>query len=145
MKNINPITDYPSNYDWLTEEQQNKILNLMTNNQKMVDAYWKLCKDSAENFEQTNLDDMTYIHTEMLDKTLNDKLAVYNIAANFLSGMRIAYASLGIMLEYNWPGHKNEWILATTEDAENYENAPEESDEEPINQNVLLSYGDVGI
>lgn len=69
----------------------------------------------------------------------------YNAATNFLTGMKIAYASLGIKVEYNWPNHKNEWFLATREDAENYENAPEESDEEPINQNTLLSYGDVGI
>lgn len=143
VKNIDPIESYPENYDSLGEQYQEKIITLMNARQKVADEFWRICNDSYENIEE--LDEYKYIFTTLLDKSLNERLMAYNAAVNFLTGMKIAYASLGIKVEYNWPNHKNEWFLATREDAENYENAPEESDEEPINQNVLLSYGDVGI
>lgn len=143
VKNIDPIESYPENYDSLGEQYQEKIITLMNVRQKVADEFWRICNDSYENIEE--LDEYKYTFTTLLDKSLNERLMAYNAAVNFLTGMRIAYASLGIKVEYNWPNHKNEWFLATREDAENYENAPEESDEEPINQNTLLSYGDVGI
>jgi len=143
VKNIDSIESYPENYDSLGEQYQERIITLMNTRQKVADEYWRICKDSYENIEE--LDEYKYTFTTLLDKELNEKLAAYNAAINFLTGMKIAYASLGIKVEYNWPNHKNEWFLATREDAENYENVPEESDEEPINQNTLLSYGDVGI
>ena len=143
VKNIDPIESYPENYDSLGEQYQERIVTLMNARQKVADEFWRICNDSYENIEE--LDEYKYIFTTLLNKSLNERLMAYNAATNFLTGMKIAYASLGIKVEYNWPNHKNEWFLATREDAENYENAPEESDEEPINQNTLLSYGDVGI
>lgn len=143
VKNIDPIENYPENYNSLGEEYQEKIITLMNVRQKVADEFWRICNDSYEDIEE--LDEYKYTFTRLLNKSLNERLMAYNAAVNFLTGMKIAYASLGIKVEYNWPNHKNEWFLATREDAENYENAPEESDEEPVNQNVLLSYGDVGI
>ncbi len=143
IKNIDPIESYPENYDSLGEEYQEKIITLMNVRQKVADEFWRICNDSYEDIEE--LDEYKYVFTRLLNKSLNERLMAYNAAVNFLTGMKIAYASLGIKVEYNWPNHKNEWFLATREDAENYENAVEESNEEPINQNVLLSYGDVGI
>ena len=145
IKNIDPIESYPENYDSLGNEYKEKIITLMNIRQKVADEYWRICKDSYEDIEDEELDEYKYTFTTLLDKELNERLAAYNAAINFLSGMRIAYASLGIKVEYNWPNHKDEWFLATREDAENYENAEETQEDPPVTQNVLLHYGDVGI
>ena len=145
MKNINDISTYPSDYNWLSEEQQDKIVTILNARQKIADEYWTLCKDIYENEECLDTDDYKTIFTISADKETNEKLRIYNNLINFLSGMKIAYASIGIMVEYNWPDHKGEWFLATQEDAINYENAPEEPADQPVIQNILLSYGDIGI
>ena len=145
VKNIDPIESYPENYESLGEQYQEKIVTLMNIRQKVADEYWRICNDSYEDIETEELDEYKYIFTTLLNKSLNEKLTAYNAATNFLTGMKIAYASLGIKVEYNWPNHKDEWFLATREDAENYENAIEEPTEDPVDQNELLSYGDVGI
>lgn len=145
MKNINDISTYPSDYNWLSEEQQNKIVTILNARQKIADEYWTLCKNIYENEECLDTDDYKTIFTISADKETNEKLRIYNNLINFLSGMKIAYASIGIMVEYNWPDHKGEWFLATQEDAINYKNAPEEPADQPVIQNILLSYGDIGI
>lgn len=147
MRNINNISDYPSNYEWLETEKQNKILELMNTRQKVADEYWNLCKNIYEDKDCLELNDYKTIFTVSIDKDIEEKLRIYNNMINFISGARIAYATLGIMLEYNWPNHKNEWILATIEDAEAYLNAPEVegASSEPITNKLLLGYGDVGI
>ena len=148
MRNINSIDEYPSDYFWLTQEEQEKILKFMNTRQKIADQYWQICKDAYDEFgSDVELDEYKYTFITLIDKDINEKLLAYNVAINFLSGARIAYATLGIMLEYNWPNHKNEWFLATAEDATNYENSIDEPIEEdlPTTQNVLLHYGDVGI
>ena len=51
MKNINDISTYPSDYNWLSEEQQDKIVTILNARQKIADEYWTLCKDIYENEE----------------------------------------------------------------------------------------------
>lgn len=145
VKNIDPIESYPESYDSLGEQYQEKIITLMNVRQKVADEFWRICNDSYEDIETEELDEYKYTFTTLLNKSLNERLMTYNAATNFLTGMKIAYASLGIKVEYNWPNHKDEWFLATREDAENYENAVEEPEDPPAPQNVLLHYGDVGI
>lgn len=145
VKNIDPIESYPENYDSLGEQYQERIITLMNVRQKVADEFWRICNDSYEDIEIEELDEYKYTFTTLLNKSLNEKLTAYNAAVNFLTGMKIAFASLGIKVEYNWPNHKDEWFLATREDAENYENAVEEPEDSPAPQNVLLHYGDVGI
>lgn len=148
MKNINNIDDYPTDYNWLPIEDQQKILKIMNTRQKLADQYWQICKDSyieSESYD-VNLDEYMYTISTIMDKDINEKLYLYNAAINFISGARIAYASLGIMVEYNWPNHKGEWFLATASDASAYENSQEEEEiDQPVLQNILLHYGDVGI
>ena len=145
VKNIDPIESYPENYDSLGEQYQERIVTLMNIRQKVADEFWRICNDSYEDLETEELDEYKYTFTTLLNKSLNERLMAYNAATNFLTGMKIAYASLGIKVEYNWPNHKDEWFLATKEDAENYENAVEEPEDLPVPQNVLLHYGDIGI
>lgn len=44
---------------------------------------------------------------------------------SFEDSMSIAkeLAKVGIYFEYNWPGHREEWILATRSDAYDFEDA----------------------
>lgn len=147
VKNIDPIESYPENYDSLGEQYQERIITLMNVRQKVADEFWRICNDSYEDIETEELDEYKYTFTTLLNKSLNERLMAYNAATNFLTGMKIGYASLGIKVEYNWPNHKSEWFLATKEDAINYENYEEpEPEVNPLDPaSMLLTYGEVGI
>lgn len=145
-KNIDSVESYPENYDFLQESTQETIITLMNKRQKIADMCWEVCKDSIET-EYTDLNDFQYIYEKITDKNIQEKLLVYNISFNMISAMKIAYSSLGIKVEYNWPNHKGEWFLATKEDAINYENYEEpEPEVNPLDPaSMLLTYGEVGI
>lgn len=148
IKNIDSIESYPANYDFLQESAKETIVTLMNKRQKIADMCWEICKSSITETEYINLDDdFQYIYETITDKNIQEKLLTYNISINIISAMKMAYSSLGIKVEYNWPNYKNEWFLATREDAINYENTTDDDsgNEEFTFQNNLLRYGDVGI
>jgi hypothetical protein len=75
-------------------------------------------------------------------------LRLYNHTVTSLTGSKNAYATLGIMFEYDWPNHPNKWFLATQQDAIDYNEFQESEVDDTISQvltSSLLSYGDVGI
>jgi len=122
MINVQDIDSYPENYDNVPQEIQTIIISYMNGMQQLAKRYYQ----------------------KFIDK--ND-LAQYNLYAHTLtslSGSKNAYASLGIMTEYNWKGHPGEWFLATREDAEQYDPDWEETIPDII-QRDLLDYLDVGI
>lgn len=126
--NIQSINDYPDNYDWLSTENQNKIIDYMNGMQELANRYYKTYMDNIEEYQDLG----TYIRQ-------------YNHTITSLTGSKNAYATLGIMVEYDWPKHKGKWILATKTDAIFTENYQEENDDNTIvNKNILLDYTEIG-
>mgnify|MGYP003296888677 CR=1 FL=1 len=119
--NIQDIDKYPDDYNWLSSEEQIKILGYMRGMQDLCERYYR------KYFEETEEKD----------------LRLYQHTLTGLTGAKNAYATLGIMVE-KW-GNNGEWILATKIDAETYNNEDDSSAEEVIEQiNSLLDYTDVG-
>ncbi|HBP43422.1 MAG TPA: hypothetical protein DD621_01875 [Clostridiales bacterium] len=97
VKNINTVDEYPDNYDFLSKDTQNKIVEYMNNYQE----------DANNNYEKhiTALD----------DKSRSMYLDLYNHVVDILIGSKNAYSIVGIKLEYNW-NHDSKWLLATKAD-----------------------------
>ena len=126
--NIQSLDDYPENYNWLSEEDRGIILGYMNGMQALADHYYETYINNIEDHIETG----NYIRQ-------------YNQTVTSLTGSKNAYATLGIMVEYDWPHHPGIWVLATREMAESYI-ADEEFNESDSteNQNTLLDYSDVG-
>ena len=129
---MNPIniqsTDlYPPDYEWLTPEEKEKILSYMNGMQALANRYYQTYMDNIEECEELG----TYIKQ-------------YNHTVTSLTGSKNAYATLDIMVEYDWPGHRGEWILATYDDAVYARDYTGEEESSTVNQNILLDYTDVG-
>ena len=117
--NIQDISKYPTNYNFLTEGEQSKILSYMNGMDELANSYYKKYFKDAD----------------------TKNLQLYQHMLTGLTGAKNAYATLGIMVE-KW-GTNNEWILATKVDATNY-NETEDQITEVINEiDNLLSYEDI--
>lgn len=92
--------EYPQNYDWLPQQQQDAILDYVTDCAEYAQLWWRMyCehkdKDDADIYKkiwkegEDELDDISYF----LDVVL------------------------GIKVEYDWCGHRNKYFLATYNDA----------------------------
>lgn len=125
--NIQSIDNYPENYNWLSIEIQEKILGYLNGMQELANRYYKKYQENIEEYEELG----TYIKQ-------------YNHTITSLTGSKNAYATLNIMVEYDWPNYRGKWILATKNDAIYAEEHINDTDEEDINQNILLDYTDVG-
>lgn len=124
--NVQSIDLYPSDYNWLSSEDKQKILGYMNGMQELANRYYKTYRDNIEKYKELG----TYIKQ-------------YNHTVTSLTGSKNAYATLGIMVEYDWPKHRGKWILATKANAIYAENYSEE-ESTTINKNILLDYTDVG-
>ena len=122
--NIQDTDKYPENYNNLSIDTQNKIINYMNGMQALAERYYnKYFLDSEEK-----------------------SLKLYQHTLTSLTGAKNAYATMNIMVEYDWPGHKGIWFLANKEDAQNYINAEDDETSEVINNiSDLLDYTEVGI
>jgi len=125
--NIQELDQYPDNYDGLSGEDQAIILGYMNGMQALANRYYREYMDHIED----HIDTGKYIRQ-------------YNHTITSLTGSKNAYATLGIMVEYNWPGYKGLWVLATREMAETYRNDEIDENEIPENYNILLDYSDIG-
>lgn len=138
--NVQDISLYPDNYDWLNSEQQIIIISYMNGVQDLADRYYE--KYSLE--LESSIDD-----EEQSKKDIEKYLRLYNHTITSLTGSKNAYATLNIMCEYDWPGHDHKWFLATKEDAQNYNELQETEVDDNIdnifNTSSLLKYGEVGI
>lgn len=117
--NIQSIDKYPTNYNFLSEEQQNKILSYMNYMNELAKKYYKKYFLDAD------------------DKNLR----LYQHTLTGLTGAKNAFATLGIMVE-KW-GINDEWILATKTDATNYNDTKEQIHEIIEEINELINYGDI--
>ena len=92
--------EYPQNYDWLSQKQQDAILDYITDCAEYAQYWWRMyCehkdKDDADIYKK-------------IWKDVEDEL---DAISHFLDGV------LGIKVEYNWCGHRNKYFLATYNDA----------------------------
>lgn len=134
IRNTEDVLQYPETYDFLTEEQQEIIVNYMNAVQDLANRYYE-----------------THLDNESDDYKHNIYLKLYNQTMSELTGAKSAYATAGIHVEYNWPGHYHKWILATQTEAQEYLDAaddpyPEncgEEEEEVFISPMLLSYEQV--
>lgn len=125
--NVQELDQYPEDYEWLSEDDQNVILGYMNGMQALANRYYKEYMDHIEE----HIDTGKYIRQ-------------YNHTVTSLTGSKNAYATLGIMVEYDWPNYRGMWILATRSMAESYGDEEEQEDVPIINPNTLLDYSDVG-
>lgn len=132
INNLQQVDDYPENYDNITDEQKNIIINFMNAMQDLANRYYK-----------------EYFDSEILNKENNNDrkehlLKLYQQTVDTLTGAKNAYRTLGFMVEYNWPQKKGKWILATKKDAAYYEEHKNDkpSDYERTTQ-TLIQYGDI--
>lgn len=131
--NIQDVNLYPDNYDFLPADKQEKIIGYMNGIQDLADRFYKqhqevLLDDNPDN-----------------DADHDKYLRMYNHQITSLTGSKNAYATLGIMVEYNWRGHYHRWALVTKEDAILYNEkggAEAPKDDEVVNP--LLSFPEVG-
>lgn len=123
--NIQNIEKYPTAYTYLNDESKNTILNYMNGMQQLANRYYEKYMNALP--------------------VVTKYLSLYQHTLTGLTGAKNAYATLGIMVEYNWPGHKDFWFLATREDTENYNNSEENEITEEVNTeiNELIQYGDI--
>ena len=120
--NIQNIEKYPDDYSWLGQEEQTKILGYMNGMQALAQRYFNRYSENVQDNKRF--------------------LSLYQHTLTGLTGAKNAYATLGIMVEFDFPRAKNKWILATKEDAQAY--IDYQGDE--IAQNSitdLIDYGDI--
>lgn len=91
---------FPADYDWLTQEQQEGILRAVKEYRNHAAKLWRDYQnhkgtDESEYFRQVwrRAEDIAYA----IDKFLLDVLNIH--------------------VEYNWCGHRNQYFLATYDDA----------------------------
>ena len=135
IRNTEDVLEYPEDYNYLTEEQKIIIVNYLNAVQDLADRY----------YEKHLQDEDTAEHERYLK--------LYNQTMSELTGAKSAYTTMGVRVEYNWPGHYHKWILATRADAQNYldhadDPYPDCNDAEQDVENIapsngLLSYTDV--
>ena len=92
--------EYPQNYDWLSQQQQDAILDYITDGAEYAQHWWRMyC-------EHKNEDDADIY--KKIWKEVEDEL---DAISHFLDVV------LWIKVEYNWCGHRNEYFLAAYNDA----------------------------
>lgn len=87
--------DYPVNYDWLTDKQKKYIYTWFNRRFQEI-------KDLRTKIYECNVREITNKFNERIEKLENDLRA----GQSLLMG-------LGIFVEFNWCGHRDEWFLAT--------------------------------
>lgn len=90
---------YPNNYDWLPTDKQAAILQ------------W---------FErQTIISNKLYEgSTNFVNEIATSYFKQYQTQCKRVDAAQELLEEMGIFVEYNWAGHRGEWILATYADAE---------------------------
>jgi len=94
--------DYPDNYDYLTKEKQASVL-----------SWFNTTKD----IERSIIGSSTKSKSEDELKVFSDTRERYEAK---LRGAQSILRTMGVFVEYNWPGHEHEYFLATAADAVRY-------------------------
>lgn len=94
--------DYPEHYNYLTKDQQESVLS------------W---------FNTTKDIERSIISTSVKSKSERELKAFFENRERYetqLRGAQSILRTMGVFVEYNWPGHEHEYFLATSADAERY-------------------------
>lgn len=92
--------EYPQNYDWLSQKQQDAILDYITDGDECARNWWRMyCEHKDEGDADVYKKNW---------KEIEDELGAIS---HFLDVV------LGIKVEYGWCGHRNKYFLATYDDA----------------------------
>lgn len=93
--------DYPQNYDWLSQEKQQTIIDLMNEQHKSRMDTFRLARSKSPVAKK---------HREFIERMWRQKCERKN-------GMMDAFEALGLKVEYDWVGHRGTYFLATYDDA----------------------------
>lgn len=91
--------DYPQNYDWLPQEKQQAIIDVMNEN----------CDSRVRLFRMARSKDFQK-HADFLECQWRKRCDRENVMLDILD-------ALGIKVEYDWVGHRGTYFLATYDDA----------------------------
>ena len=92
--------EYPQNYDWLSQKQQDAILDYITDSDECARNWWRMyCEHKYEGGADIYKKNWKEIEDEL------------DAISHFLG------AVLGIKVEYGWCGHRDKYFLATYDDA----------------------------
>lgn len=95
---INP-SEYPDNYDNLSENFQVKTLKWFNNRQRAIQKAQEMQRTFVQDIAKNGREREKALYAEM--RAVKDYLS-----------------KVGIKVEYNWTGHRREWFFATYYDAE---------------------------
>lgn len=96
--NINKREEYPADYDDLAADKKEIILHFFAEQQEKANDYYEKHIGVEDDEEHARL------------------LSLYNHQLDVIIGAKLILALLGVKMEYNWPGHEGEWIMATASD-----------------------------
>lgn len=96
--NIYP-ENYPHNYDWLTDKQKDDILQWFNSKMSVLEMARKNSMFQVRDIAQAG-------HQQSVMMT------------NQIRAAQEILEKLNIHIEFDWIGHRNEWFLATSQDAE---------------------------
>lgn len=125
IRNYNDVMEYPVNYSFLKEETKKTILKYFKEQEELKEFYYKkhILKEQ---------------HKLTEEEALKDYLRLYQHQMTLLAGGKNVLSILGIKVEYNWPNHKHEWILATQDDALAYLEATDKPCAEKVKHQVMM-------
>ena len=113
--------DYPQNYDWLPQEKQQAIIDVMNEN----------CDSRVRLFRMARSKDFQK-HADFLERQWRKRCDRENVMLDVLD-------ALGIKVEYDWVGHRGTYFLATYDDAlaqQDYYNDIVRDDEGDVDQYI---------
>ena len=94
--------NYPDNYDFITNDQQESVLSWF---------------NTAKDIERSIISASVKSKSERELKVFSENRERYETQ---LRGAQSILRTMGVFVEYNWPGHEHEYFLATSTDAERY-------------------------
>lgn len=89
----------------LTEQEKNTIVSVMNMVERRAQKFYK-------EYEQAK--------SENNDVRAEYNLRLYSNACNEIRGMRNLLRALGVVICYDWPGHRGEWFFPTHEEIDYY-------------------------
>lgn len=93
--------EYPQNYNWLTQEKQQAIIDMMQKNYESRATMYKLARSKTHLAEKHR--DFAECQWEKMCGREHAMLDILEV--------------LGIKVEYDWVGHRGTYFLATYDDA----------------------------
>jgi hypothetical protein len=93
--------EYPQNYDWLPQEKQQAIIDMMQENSESRANLFKLARSKTRVAEK---------YRDFAERQWSKRCDRENAMLDILE-------VLGIKVEYDWVGHRGTYFLATYDDA----------------------------